>query len=266
MSLLFLASLMTGLAAGVIAGLLGVGGGILIVPALLFLFFIDGMNSVISMQLAVGTSLATIVVTNLSATWNHHLRNSVDWEMVPQYAPGILMGAWFGAQTASGMNGETLRLAFGVFEIVVGLAMILQSAPGKTDAQNEIHPFLHPFLGFGIGFLSSLFGIGGGTLSVPTLNLLTGLTIHRAVGTSSALGIILALAGATGYIHAGWNHSALPPHAVGFVVPAAFLGIVVGTLLTTPLGVRLAHTFSPGQLKKGFGYFLLVVGLKLVWV
>ncbi len=265
MSFLFLSSLICGLFAGIIAGLFGVGGGVLIVPVLLFLFFLDGVNPVIAMQLAVGTSLATIVITNLSATWNHHLRNGIHWGLVKQYLPGILLGAWLGSQLAAIMNGSTIITLFGLFEILIGLKMI-QATPGPLSGPKVKATTLNPIIALGVGTLSSLFGIGGGTLTVPALTLLSGLSMTQAVGSSSAIGVALAAAGSMGYVQAGWNHDALPPGAVGFLVPIAFAGIITGTLITTPLGVRLAHALAPERLKRGFGFFLLAVGIKLIWL
>ncbi|MBF0212033.1 MAG: sulfite exporter TauE/SafE family protein [Magnetococcales bacterium] len=263
-SFLLTGSLVCGLAAGVIAGMFGVGGGILIVPSLLFLFYLDGINPVISMQLAVGTSLATIVITNLSATWGHHRRNAVHWSAARQYIPGCLLGAWIGSQLAAAISGKLLILMFGLFEIFVGFKMIQTRNPKESSAK-LLPEKTYPFVGVAIGTLSSLFGIGGGTLSVPALTLLSGLPMQQAVGTSSAIGIPLALAGSLGFIQAGWHETALPPGSVGFLVPVAFAGIVAGTLITTPIGVRLAHSLDPARLRKGFGFFLLLVGIKLLW-
>ncbi|MBF0340969.1 MAG: sulfite exporter TauE/SafE family protein [Magnetococcales bacterium] len=264
MSFLLIGSMLCGLASGVIAGMFGVGGGIIIVPVLLFLFFLDGINPVIAMQLAVGTSLATIVVTNMLSTWGHNARGAVRWSLARQYVPGTLLGAWLGSRLAAAMSGKSLIMLFGLFEIFVGWKMLrareMNSAP-------VAHPWARfaPWVGVAIGSISSLFGIGGGTLSVPALTLLSGLPMQQAVGTSSAIGIPLALAGTLGFVQAGWNNPDLPSGAVGFLAPVAFLGIVVGSLFTTPLGVRLAHAMDPVRLKKGFGIFLIVVGAKLLW-
>ncbi|MBF0270887.1 MAG: sulfite exporter TauE/SafE family protein [Magnetococcales bacterium] len=264
MSFLFLGSVVCGLASGVIAGMFGVGGGILIVPVLLFLFYLDGINPVISMQLAVGTSLATIVITNVSSTWGHHRRGAVHWRLVRQYTPGCLLGAWLGSQLAAAMSGKILIMLFGLFEIFVGLKM-LRSRNGGEVERVALSESVAPWIGVGIGGLSSLFGIGGGTLSVPALTLLSGISMQEAVGTSSAIGVPLALAGSLGFIQAGWHDPSLPEGSLGFLVPVAFLGIVAGTLVTTPVGVHLAHALDPARLKKGFGFFLLIVGVKLLW-
>ncbi|MBF0628617.1 MAG: sulfite exporter TauE/SafE family protein [Magnetococcales bacterium] len=264
MSLLFMGSLLCGLVAGIIAGMFGVGGGIIVVPVLLFLFYVDGINPVISMQLAVGTSLATIVITNLSATWNHHQRGAVQWRAARHYMPGCLLGAWIGSQLAAAISGKVLVMLFALFEIYVGFKMFRSRTTDATPIK-PVSATVTPFIGLGIGTLSSLFGIGGGTLSVPALTLLSGLPMQQAVGTSSAIGVPLALAGTLGFIQAGWQVTSLPPGSIGFLVPTAFLGIVAGSLLTTPLGVRLAHATDPVRLKKGFGLFLFLVGIKLLW-
>lgn len=262
-STLFVASLVTGLFAGVIAGLFGVGGGIIIVPALLLLFKYHQLNTEILMHLAVGTSLATIIVTNVSATFNHHRRGVVDWIHVLQFTPGILFGAWLGAQLAATMNGKLLQLLFGCFEVAVGLHMLRKKKGGGSD-KPLISGWYNPILGLVIGTVSSLFGIGGGTLAVPTLSLLRGLPMLRSVGSASAMGFFLACSGAVSYVQTGWHNPSLPPEALGFVLPQAFLGIVCGTLLTTPLGVRWAHSLPQEQLKRGFGLFLILVGIKLI--
>ncbi|MBF0309960.1 MAG: sulfite exporter TauE/SafE family protein [Magnetococcales bacterium] len=264
MTYLLAGSLLTGLAAGIIAGLFGVGGGLIVVPALLFLFYLDGIDPVISMHLALGTSLATIVFTNLSATWNHHRRGSVNWTMVAHFTPGVLLGAVFGSHIAALMAAFALKTLFGIFEIAVGLKMIQPVKPDSREVHGTLQPTTQTLIGVGIGALSTLFGIGGGTLSVPALTLLAGRPILEAVGTSSAIGIGLALVGTSGFIYEGWNHTALPPQAMGFVVPHAFLGIVMGSLITTPLGVRLAHHLDPVMLRRWFGLLLGVVGLKLL--
>lgn len=264
MSFLLLGSLACGVFAGVIAGLFGVGGGILIVPVLLFLFHLDGINPAISMQLAVGTSLATIVITNISATWHHHQRKGVHWKIVQDYIPGILLGAWLGSQLASGISGKILIQMFGGFEILVGLKMI-HASHGHASPPLRWSEKLNPWIALAIGTISSMFGIGGGTLTVPALTLITGLSMPQAVGSASAIGLALALAGSLGHVQAGWHNPDLPTEALGFLMPSAFLGIIAGTLLTTPLGVRLAHTVDPVRLKRGFGLFLALVGLKLIW-
>lgn len=256
-----------GLLAGVIAGLLGVGGGIVIVPVLLFLFLGHGIDPAIAMQLAVGTSLATIVATNIVSTRSHHLRGAVRWNLVKNFTPGVLIGALIGAQIAAALPGGDLRLLFGLFEIGIGLHMLRGNGTAETHEEHappSRPPLLQALFGVGIGVISALFGIGGGTLSVPVLTLILGVPIRQAVATSSGIGIFIAVFGAAGFIQAGWGHPALPEESLGFVLPVAFLGIVSTTLLTAPLGVKLAHTLHPDKLKKVFALFLILIGIKLV--
>ncbi|MEG3637701.1 sulfite exporter TauE/SafE family protein [Magnetococcus sp. PR-3] len=260
---LIIASACAGLLAGVIAGLFGVGGGIILVPTLLLLFVWHGVDATVVMQMAVATSLATIIVTNLSATWHHHKRNAVLWPMVRWFAPGLLLGAWSGAWLAAWMEGDQLRMLFGLFEVLVGIKMLT----AKKDGGGVGHHWprwSRPVMGGLIGGISSLFGIGGGTLSVPTLSLLFDLPMQRAVATSSAMGLVLALFGTVGFVQAGQGVANLPPWGVGFIAWPVFLSIIAATLITTPFGVKLAHGMDAVKLKKGFGLFLLLVGIKLV--
>ena len=264
-STLLYSAIAIGLAAGIIAGLFGVGGGIIIVPALLFLLHQAGLPPTYIMQMAVGTSLATIIITNLLATYKQHNRQSVNWRGVAYYSPGVLCGAWLGAQVAVRLDGALLQILFGIFEIVIGLKMILSSNQAQDETQVvRLHRLPSLLIGGIIGSISSLFGIGGGTLSVPALNLISRLPIRSAVGSSSAIGIFLAISGAAGFIQAGWSSEVLPADNWGYIVPEAFFGIIIGTLLTTPIGVKLAHSLPPTILRKSFGYFLLIVGGKLI--
>jgi hypothetical protein len=256
-------ALAIGLVAGVTAGLFGVGGGIVIVPALLWLFHGQEVNPAIIMPMAVGTSLTTILVTNLSATWNHHRRNAVHWGMVWCYVPGICLGALAGAFLANRLPGSVSRLWFGIFEVVIGGRMILSLAGGPPRDRHWSW-LAHFLLGWLIGGISALFGIGGGTMTVPALTMLDNVPIRTAVGTASAIGWFIAGFGAMGFLLTGWEHPLLPWGAVGFIHWPVFAGIIIGTLLTTPLGVRLAHAVAQDRLKQGFGWFLVVVGIQLI--
>ncbi|MBF0418320.1 MAG: sulfite exporter TauE/SafE family protein [Magnetococcales bacterium] len=259
----FFAFILSGLGAGLIAGMFGVGGGIIVVPVLLFLFHLEAIDPLITMQLAVGTSLATIVITNIAATWAHHQRDGVNWRLARLYLSGTIVGAMIGSQLAASISGARLVMLFGLFEIVVGIQMVRAKPP--QPGAHRLPDAATPALGVVIGTISALFGIGGGTLSVPSLTLLSGLPMRQAVGTSSAIGTPLALIGAIGFVHAGWHHPALPADTFGFFHPLAFLGIVIGSLVTSHLGVRLAHALDQTLLKKGFGIFLLLLGIKLIW-
>ncbi|MBF0193126.1 MAG: sulfite exporter TauE/SafE family protein [Magnetococcales bacterium] len=264
-SLLLVASIITGLGAGIIAGLFGVGGGVIIVPALLLLFHLTELPTTHIMQMAVGTSLATIIITNLMATFKQQRRKSINWLAVGYYTPGVLCGAWLGAQIAVRLEGELLQLLFGIFLLTVAIKMIKSGEDKKQDNKPiRLQRLSSTIISLIIGALSSLFGIGGGSLSVPALTLISHIPIRVAVGSSSAIGIFLAISGAAGFINAGWNKPDLPTGSWGYILPEAFFGIIIGTLITTPIGVKLAHTLPPAKLRKSFGVFLLLVGIKLM--
>ncbi|MBF0124916.1 MAG: sulfite exporter TauE/SafE family protein, partial [Magnetococcales bacterium] len=256
-----------GLVAGIIAGLLGVGGGIVIVPALLLLFDWHGIDAAVATQLAIGTSLATIVVTNSSATWHHHRRHTVHWPLVWSYAGSALLGSWLGAHLAALLSGPLLRQLFGLFELVVAVRLVIPPSPPDPlshKGRGGERGWLGLPLGSLVGILSSLFGIGGGTLSVPMLTLIHRLPMHQAIGSSSAIGLALAFSGSIGFVQSGWHHPLLPSDAVGFILLPPFLAIVAGTLVTTPMGVKLAHKLEPTKLKRIFALLLAIVGVKLL--
>jgi len=247
--------------AGLMAGLLGVGGGLVIVPVLLWVFGLLGFPSQVMMHMAVGTSLATIVLTSISSIWAHHRRGAVRWELVLQLTPGILLGAWIGALVADWMSGQWLRRVFALFVLFVGTRMLLglrvrvgRSLPGKAG-----------FWGVGgiIGAISALVGIGGGSLTVPFLHA-SGVDMRQAVASSSACGLPIALAGALGFIWTGWSEPGLPSGSTGYVYWPAFAGIAVTSILLAPVGARLAHTLPVRALQQVFALLLLGVGLKLL--
>jgi uncharacterized membrane protein YfcA len=250
-----------GALAGLMAGLLGVGGGLLIVPVLLWAFELLGFPYQVLMHLAVGTSLATIVVTSLSSILAHNRRGAVRWELVRQLAPGILLGAWIGALVADWMSGDWLRRVFALFALFVGTRMLLglrvrvgRDLPGRVG-----------FWGAGgvIGAVSALVGIGGGSLTVPFLHA-SGVDMRQAVASSSACGLPIALAGATGFVWTGWADPGLPSGSTGYVYWPAFAGIVLTSMLLAPVGARLAHSLPVQALQRVFALLLLGVGLKLL--
>lgn len=259
---------MIGLPAGILAGMLGVGGGIILVPALFFVFQQQDLSPDIAMPLAVGTSLATIVVTNTAATLNHNRRDAVLWRWVGKMLPGIMAGAWLGAFSATALQGEQLRMLFGLFEISVAIHLFYHHRKPEHGnfSRKKSSPsskWLPSFAGVLIGWISALFGIGGGTLTVPMLTLGFGLPIHAAIGTASAIGIAIALFGASGFVVTGLGAPSLPDNTVGWIALPALFGIVSGTLLTTPIGVQWAHRLPTERLKKIFALMLLLLGVKI---
>lgn len=254
--------LAVGLIAGVLAGLLGVGGGVVIVPMLIFCFTKQGINPEQMMHLALGTSLASIIFTSISSFMSHHRRGAVDWSIVKKIVPGILVGTFGGTFIASRLSTGFLKAFFCIFLYTVATQMLLNKKP---KASRNL-PASSGMFGVGsvIGVVSALVGIGGGSLSVPFM-LWCNVTAHRAIGTSAAIGFPIAVAGAVGYIVNNLHGTGLPPYSLGFVYLPALVGIVVASVFTAPLGVKLAHALPVDKLKRIFAVFLYVVATKMVW-
>jgi uncharacterized membrane protein YfcA len=258
-----LAYLAVGVMAGLIAGMLGLGGGVVIVPALALVFPLLHMPSAVLMQLAIGTSLAVIVPTSMSSTWAHYRRGAVDVRLVRLLLPGLVPGAVLGGWLADKLPSAMLSRIFGVF--VLGVAMQIffnATAPGRRPL-----PGSTALLGTGaaIGTASTLLGIGGGSLTVPFLNYCR-VDMRRAVATSSACGLVLGVVGASVFLWAGRDHPGLPPGAVGYLYLPAFLGIAAASVTTAPLGARLAHSLPVPTLKRVFAVFLALAGLRMLGV
>jgi uncharacterized membrane protein YfcA len=249
--------LVLGAFAGTIAGLLGVGGGLIIVPVLVYVFSLQHFSPAVMVHLAVGTSLATIVFTSLSAVRAHHKRGAVHWDVVWKITPGIVVGALLGSVLAKWMPAASLRHFFAIFEWLVAAQLLVgfRPKPGRTLPQ------FPGMLGVGglIGCISSLVGIGGGTLTVPFLAWCN-LRIQEAVATSSACALPIAIAGTAGFIVTGWAQAQLPATSLGFVYLPAWLGIVLASVLFAPVGAWLAHRLPAHLLRRFFAIFLLVLG------
>lgn len=250
-----------GAIAGVLAGLMGIGGGLVIVPMLVFCFTILGVLHEHIMHIALGTSLASIIFTSISSFMAHHRRGAVRWDVVQRIVPGIITGTLLGAYIASLLTTNLLKGFFGIFLYYVGIQFFLDRKPKPTRDL----PGTAGMFGTGnvIGMVSSLMGIGGGTLSVPFM-IWCNITIHKAIGTSAAIGLPIALAGTAGFILTGWNVASLPSYSAGYVYFPALFGIVGASMLTAPLGARLAHWLPVPKLKRIFAVLLLVVGTKMI--
>lgn len=253
--------LLTGGVAGLFAGLLGVGGGLIIVPALVWVFQRHGFDTAVIVHLAVGTSLATIVITSLSSIRAHHRRGAVRWPLVARLAPGIVAGAWLGAAVADLLPTLWLQRVFALFVIVIGLQMLLGA---RADAHRELPGrFGMSVAGTLIGMISAIVGIGGGSLTVPFLNWCS-VNMRNAVATSAACGLPIAVAGSIGFAVAGWGDPALPRGSSGFVYWPAFAAISVASFLLAPVGARLAHSLPLPALRRVFAALLLGVGAKML--
>ncbi len=252
---------LSGLIAGLLGGMLGLGGGIIIVPALHFLFQQQGFTESSLMQVAVTTSLSTIIVTALSSTYVHHRKQAVIWPVVLRLAPGILIGAAIGALLADTVSSDLLRILFGLFEIAIAIQIILNYRPeARTQLPGSGGQFIAGSL---IGFISTLMGIGGGTLTVPFL-LYCRVAMRHAVAISSACGFPIAVAGTVSLVIAGYDNADVPEHALGYLYWPAALVIVTVTVVSAPLGAKLTHYISVTLLKRCFAVVLILVGVKML--
>ncbi len=251
-----------GAVVGILAGLLGVGGGTVIVPILVAVFPSQGVPPQYVQQLALGTSLASIMFTSISSARAHHKRGAVRSKIFRNITPGILLGTFLGSLLAANMPTMFLKIFFICFLFAISAQMISNYRPPAT--RNMPGALGTAAAGGVIGMVSSFVGIGGGSLSVPFMTYCN-VDIHEAVGTSAAIGFPLAVAGTLGYIVGGWGKPDLPPYTLGFVHLWALFGIAVASCITAPLGVRLSHALPTAKLKRFFAVFLIIVGLKMLW-
>lgn len=251
-----------GLASGFIAGLFGVGGGLTIVPILLLLFQAQGFPDAQIMHLALGTAMATIVVTSISSMRAHHRQGGVRWDIFRSMAPGLVGGTLLGSLFASRVPTDAMAMVFTLIVYWAALQMLLDIKPKPTRQL----PGSGGLLGVGglIGSVSSLVAAGGGFLSVPFM-VLCNVPVRQAVGTSAALGFPIAAAGVVGYIAGGWGLADLPGPHLGFVYLPAFIGVVVSTVFMAPVGAKLAHRLPVKQLKRAFGVMLALLASKMLW-
>ncbi len=247
--------------AGVLAGLLGVGGGLVIVPVLAFLFQAQGIDQVVVVHLAIGTSLATIVVTGVSSVVVHHRHGAVLWRVVWLLTPGIVVGAGMGAELVHRLPTAALKIIFGLFELVVAVKIGMGLRP---SSQHRL-PGQTGMTGVGalIGFVSGTVGIGGGILTVPFLAWCN-VSIRNAVATSAACGVPIALSGSIGFVVAGWAVAALPPLSTGYVYWPALIGVTMASMLTAPFGAKLTHRLPTTLLTRFFAVFLCALGIQML--
>lgn len=253
----------TGLISGTLAGLLGVGGGIVIVPVLFNVFPLFGIPEAVQMKLAVGTSLATIIPTSIQSARKHFAKGTMDVALLRSLAPSIATGVLLGTALAIWLRGEALTLVFALVAVAVALNMALTSVEWRL---RESFPSGAPRHGIGgfIGTVSAMMGIGGGTVGVPILSMF-GAPMRAAVATASAFGIIIAVPATIGFVWAGWGDPLLPPLSVGYVNLIGFALIVPTSMLAAPWGVQLAHTIPPLLLKRLFAVFLAVTSARMFW-
>ncbi len=244
-----------GILSGLLAGMFGIGGGLIMVPVLIGTFINLGFNDEIIVQLAIGTSISCIIFTGLSSANAHRKKNSIDFDSFRPVALGIIFGAFLGALFAVQVDGLILKITIATFILIVGLDILLN----KDFLQNMFH--LKPksvVVGSGIGFLSSILGIGGGTFSVPYFKG-SGLSLKSAIGTSAACGVPIAIFGTLGYIFAGVNQNMLPNLSFGYIYLPALLGVSITSVFSAKYGADIAHYLSQKTLRRLMaGWFFII--------
>lgn len=259
--------LATGAMAGLLSGMFGVGGGTIIVAIISEIFIQLGFAPEHIMHIAIGTSLATIVLTSISSASAHHRQHNVDWMVVIKIAPAIIVGALLGSVLAAKLHSFGLSLIFAIFVLVIATQLLLKNSSKKNNVEEAAIPHQNKYLisaGLIIGAFSSLVGIGGGSLSVPYL-MASKLNMRRAIGTSAAIGLPIALAGTLGYIINGWHVTNLPAASIGFIYLPALIGISLSSMFTASYGAKLALKLPISILRKLFALLLYLVGFNMLW-
>lgn len=261
LAMLVMGLALTGVVAGILAGLLGVGGGIVIVPVLYHVFAGLGIDEAVRMHLAVGTSLATIVATSTRSMRAHRQKGAVDADLLKQLALPIIAGVLAGSWIAGGVKGGALMLVFATVALIVAIHMAFGRETWRI-AHHFPTGIIRAVIGAVIGLISVLMGIGGGTLGVPILNLYN-IPIHRAVGTATGFGLIIAVPGTLAMIANGWGEPGLPPFSMGYVNLIGFALIVPTTILAAPWGAHIAHAISRPALRRAFALFLAFTSVRM---
>lgn len=257
----FAAYLALGTTAGFLAGLFGIGGGLVLVPVLLFLFDAQHFPAEHTMHLALGTSMATILFTSLASMRKHHQHGAVNWRVVRDITPGILLGTALGALVAAAISPRELGIFFALFVYFAAAQILLDVRP---HASRQLPGFLGMTgVGTFTGWISSMVSIGGGTVVVPFL-LWCNVPLRHAIGTSAAIGFPVAVGGTVGYIVTGMSLHALPTPNLGYVYLPALLWVALASLITAPFGAIAAHRMKIGLLRKLFAILLLVLATKLL--
>jgi uncharacterized membrane protein YfcA len=257
---MFIEFALIGIVAGYLAGFLGIGGGFVVVPALTLLFMRDSSLAPWAIHMAVATSLATMLVTSLSSILAHHRRGAIRWLLVRSLAGGLVVGAILGAVIADALQGDALVRVFGTFAILAGLQLILGRHP-EGEKPLPLQPAVS-LVGVLIGAISSLIGIGGGALTGPW-QMWHGIRAQNAVATSAACGYPIAIAGTLSFVWLGWQ-GGMPAQALGYVHLPAFVGIALTSALAAPLGAATVHRLPPLLVRRIFGAFLVLVGLRML--
>ena len=254
--------LVLGSLTGFLAGLLGVGGGMLMVPFMTFLLSVKGAPPQYVVKMAIATSLATICFTSIASMRAHHQRGAVIWRIVKLLAPGIVIGGLIGAQIAKALPAQALALFFAAFVSFSATQILLDKKPKPTRQLPGSTGMISA--GSAIGAVSSLVGAGGAFISVPFM-MWCNVKIHNAVATSAAIGFPIAVAGTIGYVIAGWSLQDMPAGAIGFIYLPALLTLSAASVVTAPIGARTAHRLDMRQLRRMFAVLLFGLAAYMVW-
>ncbi len=254
----------SGFLTGFLAGFFGIGGGIVLIPILLFIFPKIGIRESVCVHIAFGTALSVYILTSFFAAFTHLKRGNVNIGHVGVLIITGIFGTIFGSAFACKTAGSTLKSLFGILEIVVGLRMMKEA---KLSLKYKISSQKRALLitGFASGFISSFLGIGGGILAVPMMNILADIPIHLAIGNSSAFISAMAFSGALNYVYHGFSNPDLPKYALGYVHIPTWILVTLSGMIASNIGARAATVTEPKNLRKAFGILLLIVGLKMIW-
>ena len=251
-----------GIFGGFAAGLLGIGGGMILVPFMTMIFESLQVPPQLIVHMAIATCLATILFTSISSVRAHHLQGAVQWRIVRLLSPGILVGSWIGPWIGKQMNTMVMALFFGIFVAVAATQMLIETKPG---AHRDLPGPGGMFAAGGVvGVLAGLVGAGGGFVSIPFMTWCN-VRIHSAVATSAALGFPIALAGTLSNIYFGWGEADLPKYSFGFIYLPALAVIATASVLMAPLGARTAHKWPVQRLRKVFAFILYALAIYMLW-
>jgi uncharacterized membrane protein YfcA len=254
--------LLMGLFVGFFAGLLGIGGGLILVTLMVYLFTLQGFPADRLLHLALGTSIASIIFTSLSSLRAHHKHGAVRWDILRMAVPGLVVGTLLGTVVADLLQSKYLAIFFVIFVYYSAAQMFANVKPKPTRQLPGTAGMIAVSLV--IGVVSSLVGVGGGVMTIPLMNLCN-VPMRQAIGTSAALGLPIAVAGTAGFIATGWGKDHLPALSVGYVYLPALVGIVIGTFITVPWGARMAHSMPVTRLTKIFAVILFILATKMLW-
>ena len=262
MLLFILYCVILGSLVGFFAGLLGIGGGLIIVPALTYLLPVLGVSQEVVLPMALATSLASIVITSSSAAYAHHKNKNIPWKMALELMIAVASGALMGALFADTLSATTLTYIFSGSVITLAIYMLLSV---KIEPRETLpRPYVFQLVGLGTGILSSLMGIAGGAILVPILTFF-GVRLRQTIGLATVCGVMVALFGSIGYIYVGIGKTNVPDWSFGYVYIPALLAIILTSSIFAPLGVKLAANMPVVRLKRFFAFFLILVAIKMLW-